>query len=134
VVVQHQSLETYRNVNRPTDVQFTTHEERSTPANIDTSFDIESLPQHSERWGTSVEREREVDPLYVHTHQLPQEHRQIQVPSMQGSEWSFTGENFDPVYTGVASSPSRSFHSSLSPTIGHNDFHFSPNYDPWMDT
>jgi hypothetical protein len=135
VAVLHQSPETHRNVNRVTNSQLITHEVRTTTANINTSFATESLPQHDEKWDSRVEREDEVDQLYVQTHRLHQEHFQIQGPGIPGSEWPLPPEeNFDPVYTGITSSPSRSFHSSLSPAIGHNDFHFPSEFESWMDT
>jgi len=131
VAVLHQSPETHRNVNRVTNSQLITHEVRTTTANINTSFATESLPQHDEKWDSRVEREEEVDQLYVQTHRLHQEH--LQIHGIQGSEWPLPEENFDQVYTGITSSPSRSFHSSLSPAIGHNEFPYSSDYDSWMD-
>jgi hypothetical protein len=76
-----------------------------------------------------MEREREVDSLYVHTAQSFQDPTQESPPGMQNSEWAGSVENFNIPYAGVHSSPSRSFHFLHSPAVEYNGFpSFPPEY------
>jgi hypothetical protein len=121
--------ETYRNVKRSNDPQPTTHQNPSAPGNKNTSFVTDSISQRNEQWSSGVEREREVDPLYVHTAQSFQDPTQESPPGMQNSEWACSVQNFNNPYTGDHSSPSRSFRSLYSPAIAYNGFHsFSPEF------